>query len=74
MSANQFRLCAKRSEDSIRSLPLFAANRNEKTRQLAGRPRLPRRLFQHPQRARALQRLRLLALAALAAKSPPASS
>ena len=74
MSANQFKLCAKRLGGLIKSLPLFAANRNEKTRQLGGRPRLPRRLFQHPQRARVLQRLRPLALAALAAKLPPASS
>jgi hypothetical protein len=58
MSANQFRLCAKRSEDSIRSLPLFAANKNEKTRQLAGRPRLPRRPPRHRQRDREPQRLR----------------
>ncbi len=74
MSANQFKLCAKRLGGLIKSLPLFAASRSEKTRRLAGRPRLPRRPFRHRQRDRALQRLRLLALAALAAKSPPASS
>jgi hypothetical protein len=73
--ANQFRLCAKRSEDSIRSLLLFAANRNEKTRQLGGNhlPAPPPLLrLPLPRRARALRRL--LALAALAEKSPPESS
>ena len=74
MSVSQFKLCAKRLGGLIKSLPLFAANRNEKTRQLAGRPRLPRHPPRHRQRAREPQRLRLLALAALAEKSPPESS
>ena len=72
MSANQFRLCAKLSEDLTRSLLLFAANKSEKTRQLGGKPRpRPRRRLQ---RARVLQRLHLSALVARAARLLPESS